>query len=520
MNLATLTSQAHTIRRQPMTPASRPAVEAQLEQLRQDAAKIGAGPQLDATLRTLFADVYGGKPMPPVKLTFAGTAQNAASGGVKGSTLQFHMLQAQPLSVPSSSMSSSPATMKALATSSTTTEPSVPIDVQFAPLSAAEKKEARAALENELGGIKLPSASGKRETSLERIKNAPGLSSAQKERLLDVLAEVKHAYAKVGEQIGAEPGGRAYQDVNWKHTRIEVVRVVDVIAAGKLSPHEAETALLASVLSDSVKTPKNFIVHNVHGAHAAQLVLSRLLPPPSAELVEDVVKATLEHQIGPPNFMGNVVLAGALRNAGVDGALAATIGAKVSKPFDAKNLTADRTQIAFTPAEKEALAKVGVTAWTVPHEGSRHGKASRAVIDGDSLVNYSCPDGWAKLAALHGPGQPAFLQEPTWKEALVSMAPNHASALKSYNDAHSVVSESSRSMYEGGYRRTLQAIDRVEQGLLGWVKLQPKKDVPKTTDGKVPYLDGPLDYTDARQVQFATRLRDEAVRLLREQEYL
>lgn len=516
MNLATLTSQAHTIRRQPMTPATRPTVEAQLEQLRQDAAKIGAGPQLDATLRTLFADVYGGKPMPPVKLTFAGTAQNAASGGVKGSALQFHMLQAQRVSVPLSSISYS--AMKALAATSTTTEPSVPIDVQFAPLSAAEKKEARAALEKELGGIKLPSASGKRETSLDRIKNAPGLSSAQRERLLDVLAEVKRAYAKVGEQIGTEPGGRAYQDVNWKHTRIEVVRVLDVIAAGKLSPHEAETALLASVLSDAVKTPKNFIVHNVHGAQAAQLVLSRLVPPPSAELVEDVVKATLEHQTGPPNFMGHVVLGGALRNVGVDGTLATIIGAKVANPI--AYLTPDRTQIAFTPAEKEALARVGVSAWTVPHEGSRHYKASRAVIDGDSLVNYACPDGWAKLAALHGPGQPVFLQEPTWKDALVSMAPNHASALKSYKDAYSVVSESSRAMYEGGYRRTLQAIDRVEEGLLRWVKLQPKKDVPTTTDGKVPYLDGPLNYSSARQVQFATRLREEAVRLLREQEYL
>lgn len=506
MNLASLTSQAQTIRRQPMTPATRPHVEAQLEVLRQEAAQIGAGPQLDATLRSLFADVYGGKPMPPVKLTFAGSAQNASFGGAKGSALQFHSLQQQGIGKPIAGME-------------TSTSPSVPIEVQFAPLSPSEKREARAALEAELGGIKLPSG-GKRETSLDRLRNAPTLSAQQKERLLDVLAEVKHAYAKVGAQLGSEPGGVGYQDVNWKHTRIEVVRVLDVIAAGKLSPHEAETALLASVLSDSVKTPKNFLVHNVHGAHAAQMVLSRLLPPASKELVDDVIKATLEHQVGPPGFMANVAVSGALRGANVDGALISSIAAKISKPFDAKNLTSDRTQIAFTGPEKETLAKVGILAWTVPHEGSRHYKASRAVIDGDSLVNYSCPDGWAKLAALHGPGQPPFLQEPMWKDALLSMAPPHASALKSFHDAHNVVSDASRAMYDGGLSRTKLAIDRVEQGLKRWVKMQPKNSIPLTKDGKVPYLDGKLDYMNGRQVRFATRLRDEAVRLLREQEYL
>lgn len=504
MNLASLTTQVQILRRQPMTVATRPQIESQLQRLREDAAKIGAGPQLDATLRTLFADVYGGKPMPPVHVTFAGTAHSASFGGSKGSALQFHALQAQR-SIPG---------LKA------TTEPSVPIDVQFAPLSAADKKAARAALEKELGELRLPSPSGKRETSLDRIKNAPNLSAEQKERLLDVLAEVKHAYAKVGEQLGAEPGGRAYQDVNWKHTRIEVVRVLAVISAGKLNPHEAETALLASVLSDAVKTPENFIVHNVHGAQAAQMVLSRLLPPPSNELVEDVVKATLEHQVGPPKFMAYVALGGALRNAGVEGALVATITAKVADPFNPKLLTGDKTQLAFTAAEKEALAKVGVTAWTVPHEGSRHYKASRAVIDGDSLVNYSCPDGWAKLAALHGPGQPAFLQEPMWKDALLSMDPQHASALKSFHDAQSVVSPSSRAMYDRGLQRTKQAIDRVEEGLKRWVKMQPQKDIPRMKDGRIPYFDGPLSYPDGRQVAFATRLRDEAVRLLREQEYL
>jgi hypothetical protein len=50
--------------------------------------------------------------------------------------------------------------------------------------------------------------------------------------------------------------------------------------------------------------------------------------------------------------------------------------------------------------------------------------------------------------------------------------------------------------------------------------MQPARNVPRTKDGKVPYLDGKLDYGNVQQVAFARRLRDEAVRLLRQQEAL
>ena len=254
----------------------------------------------------------------------------------------------------------------------------------------------------------------------------------------------------------------------------------------------------------------------MHGAQAAQLVLSRLVPPPSRETIEDVVKATLEHQIGPPGFMANVAMRNALKGANVESALIDGICAKIAKPF----ASARNGQVDFTAAEKSALEKVGVFAWTVPQEGTRHYKAARAVIDGDSLVNYACPDGWAKLAALHGPDQPIFLQEPRLADGLLSEAGNVASALKSFRDARGVVSESSMAMYDGGLNRTKLAIDRVTQDLERWVSMQPTRNVPRTKDGKVPYLDGALDYGNVQQVAFARRLRDEAVRLLRQQEAL
>jgi hypothetical protein len=435
--------------------------------------------------------------MPPPSLTQAGAPLSSSFGGARGAALQFHALHAQ---------------QKPIAGFTTTTPPPMPKERQFAP-----NAEARKQLERELGDVRVR-VGGKASTILDRLKTVPGFSPQQTERLLNVLAMVKHGTEVVGATIGDKPGGPSYQDVNWKHTRLEMMRVLDVAVAGKLTPAQTEVALLASAFSDAVKTPGNFLVHNVHGAQAAKYVLEKLTPPPSRDTIDDVIKATLEHQIGPPGFMANVALRGALTAAKVDGAVVASITAKVARPFEPAHLTADRAQIAFSDVEKAALAHVGIEAWTVPQPGSRHYAASRAVIDGDSLVNYACPDGWAKLAALHGPGQPMFLQEPLLRDSLTSMHPTHASALKSFHDARSVVSEASRPLYDAGLRRTEMAIDRVTQALGRWVKMQ--SNVPKTADGKVPYLDGALNYGNAIQVNFAQRLRDEAVRLLRQEENL
>src|SRR5262249_44533082 len=158
-----------------------------------------------------------------------------------------------------------------------------------------------------------------------------------------------------------------------------------------------ETTLYASLLSDAVKAPSNFLVHNVHGAQAAVMVLSRMVPPPSLDMIEDVARATLEHQVGPPNFMANVAMRNSLRSAGVDADVINSICAKVAKPTkpakpdDISVDGAGNAKINFNDDERKALEKIGVLEWTVPSPVSRHYGASCAVIDGDSLVNYACP---------------------------------------------------------------------------------------------------------------------------------
>ncbi|MDP2340547.1 MAG: hypothetical protein Q8O67_06300 [Deltaproteobacteria bacterium] len=474
----------------------------------------------DAFLQAHFRDVYGGKPPPPVSLTSAGHANNFGFGGAKGSALSFHQLQAQ------SGIATFTANMKArIPAMTTTTAPPIPLLDQFPPLSSTQKAEARKALTDDLSSSSARAPDGKRTSILEKLEKHPGLNAEQKTRILDVLSEIKRGYGVVGAEVQKRDpptGGVGYQDVNWKHTRLELARVLDVAMAKGLSPRDTEVAILASALSDSVKTPGNFLVHNVHGAEAAVAVLGRKTLPAAAgiaaDLVEDVARAVLEHQIGPPGFMANVAMRFALLGAKVDAAVVASITAKVADPLNPKNQTADHTEIAFTDVEKKALAQVGIAAWTVPHAGSRHEKAARAVIDADSLVNYACPDGWGKIAALHGPDAPPFLQEPTWKDALTSQDPLIASALKSFFDARSVISDDVKPLYDQGRRRTEQAIDRVEAGVERWLKMQ--KDPPHTQAGKLPYHEGAPDQIDPamKQRTFAIALRDEVVKLLREQE--
>jgi hypothetical protein len=508
VNLGELQTRAQSLRRR-STGAVDEATRGELEALRREAAQASTAVArlFDRELQGLFADVYGGKPPPPLAVTSAGPGVVAGFGGQKGATLQFHAQQRRQDSVKLA------AEVAAGIPALKTTIP-VPLaaEAQFPLLDAGERRRARRALETELRQA-VPSG---QPDLVAKLGALPGLGPKQKERVLDILAEVRLGFVRAGEAKGT--GGAYYQDVNWKHTRLEVERILDVIAASGLNAHEAETALLASIVSDSVKTPGNFIVHNVHGAEAAVHLLARLAPPPSAELIEDVTRATLEHQIGPPGFMANVAMRSGLRAAGVDGALIDAICAKVARPFEPAHLTPDRSEIAFTEVEKQALAKIGVLAWTVPHAGSRHEKAARAVIDADSLVNYASPDGWAKLAALHGPDQPPFLQESRLITGLTSTAPEDASAQKSFLDARTVVSEASHALYDRGLERTQAALETVLGQLERWVSERPPGSVPRTADGKVPYLDGELDYQNAAHVDFARELRAEAVRLLRDQE--
>lgn len=441
-------------------------------------------------------DRFGPVPMS----TTPGVAQQAGFGGVAGKVGQRFTLQA-------AGATAAAEVQQRLAPLLASSPTPLPLATQFPPLGSAGRAAARQSLQADLAGVIVRGRDGTPQSLLEKLDQHPGLSPTQRNRLGDALAQVKRGFDVAGASDVKQPPG--YQDVNWKHTRLELDRVLDVALAHGLSPRETESAILASAFSDSVKMPSNFIAHNVHGAQAALHVLSSTTPAMDATQLEDVTRAILEHQVGPPGFMGNVGMRGALTAAGVDKAIVDSVAQKIATLAP---LTKDKSAIAFTAEEHAALARVGVPAWTVPGTG-RHSEIARAVVDADSLVNYACPDGWAKLLALHGPDQPVFLQEPLWKDALTSTAPGHASAKKSFDDAQSVISDASRSLYDAGLARTEAAVAAVEQDLLAWVEQQPS--VPRTADGGIPYITAPLDYGDEAQVAFARQARDHAVSLLR-----
>jgi hypothetical protein len=456
---------------------------------------------LHVTIAQLFPDVFVAGAQPPT--TSAPPAQSAAFGGTVGAVgRQFALRDA-------GKAAAADVTARVGDLLKTTPLPAS-LEAIFPPAGSSTRVAMRKALSEDLAQVMVRGPQGAPVSLLDKLNSHPGLSGPQKTRILDAVATVKAGFQQASSAVAGPPG---YQDVNWKHTRLELDRVLDVATAHGLSPQDTESAILASAFSDSVKAPSNFLVHNVHGAQAALHVLSSSSPPLSADQLEDVTRAILEHQVGPPFFMGQIAMRGALKAKGVADDVVDSVASKIASPAQ----HAKDGAITFSAAEHDALALVGVPAWTVPGTG-RHAAISAAVVDADSLVNYACPDGWAKLAALHGPDQPPFLQEPLLEHALTSMAPGHASAKKSFDDAKSVVSDASRPLYEAGLKRTEDAVKTVKAALQAWVASLPASEVPRTADGGVPYLNAPLDYANDVHVDFARRLRDQAVTLLRAQE--
>jgi hypothetical protein len=454
---------------------------------------------LDRYLKDFCRDVYQGK-APPSLIDAGPTTSNThfKSNGKQLAAVMFF----QALSITAAER----AVAKATPELSTSTPAPTPHNVQFAPLDKAEQKAARAALEAELKGVISHDAAGAPRDLLTRLNAHPGLSAEQRTRVLDTLSLVKVGFERAGAHLAekgikGEPNG---QLVNWKHTRLEMDRVLDAALAHKLSPTQTEDALLASMFSDSVKAGPNFIVHNVHGAQAALKVLSSQKPALGEDRLKDIVRVTLEHQIGPPAFMG-MMAEMFLKGAGVKPELAASIRAKLAAPLNPAHQTPDKSQLKFSADEKAALEKIGVKAWTVPPPGARHEATSRAVIEADSMVNYACPDGWAKLIELHGPNT-MFDKDTLLSDAVTKTGPGAASALTSFKDAESVVSKAGMPVYDRGRDRSEDAFSRTMSQL------------HKEFGTNVPFLDVPLKVGDAKQTEVALRVRTRAAELMRAEE--
>lgn len=282
------------------------------------------------------------------------------------------------------------------------------------------------------------------------------------------------ALAREGFMRAEDPAsGRynSYQWMNWKHTRAEIDQVYEAAKLLRLSAKDTRDALLASIFSDSVKNRGNFIVHNVHGAEAAALVLSYFMKPANAQdirTIERVVRAAKEHQIAPPEFMATVTAILLTKKNNLKGfnktaeiktlsgkeKVVHSIFLKIGNPFNENHLTEDLLQIKFTNEELELLDTIGVTHWCVPHPKDPESRIAAAVIAGDHSINYNNPEGFAKIALLRGPDTEAIFEDPTVHHSLDS-------AIASFADSFRVLQPEVQPLTIHGLRRTRTAVARV-----------------------------------------------------------
>jgi hypothetical protein len=308
------------------------------------------------------------------------------------------------------------------------------VALKHPPLSDADMATQRAAVERDLDTHN--GANG--QSILEQFNNS-NLSPAQKDRVLNVLAETRSSYMKPGAdgQVNPEQLG------SYRHTLGELKAGLESAKTNGLTSAETQDALLAGMLSDSHKagwsasTGGNFFTHHLDGALAAETILSRQLGDGFTQAdLKAVQQAILEHQISPPNFMANAYtgeLRAGMKRAGVtptasDEAAIADIRQKMSNPLtsaqEPDGLGGQRLQ--YTQQERDLLQKYvgeGTQNWYVPAQAGSEapvtaggvdvGKISAVVRTADIDDNYSAETdasgkairGPFKIAGMRGPGE-------------------------------------------------------------------------------------------------------------------
>lgn len=319
-----------------------------------------------------------------------------------------------------------------------------------------------------------------------KINDDDFLTRADKELVWSCMAMVRQMFWDL-EQKHAD----GYQwNMNWMHTRAEIDQVYEASKLLNLSGRETRDALIASLFSDSIKSRGNFIIHNVHGAQAAALVLSYFLDeskPMARKSIERIARATKEHQIAPPEFMANIVglvLHKKLKLPPFDSdatvfespqaRVVYSIYEKIKDPFNLENLNEDKSLIVFTEEERELLRVVGVKDWYVPHPDNKNSRISHAVIAGDHSINYNNPEGFAKIALLRGPDTESFFEDATIHHSLES-------AVMSFTDSFKVIMPDVQRFALRGLRRTKQAVERVNAvmtELFNGIKVGAGEEVP------------------------------------------
>lgn len=332
-------------------------------------------------------------------------------------------------------------------------------------------------LSQDLADVPVVGADGRGTDIFKKIESESTLNAEDKRLVWACLATVRNAFQRLDQEAKLKDVESGYQwNMNWKHTRAELDQVLEAAKLLKLNGKETRNALLASIFSDSVKTRKNFLIHNIHGAQAAAQVLSQLLDQSNQEnnlTIDQVTKAVREHQIAPPEFMARAVAItlfnrlnlgrfsedGGWDHEGTDerSRLRNTIGsifAKIKDPFNKKHLSKDLSRIFFTVEEKQLLGEIGIQDWWVPHPDSPDSRVTDAVIAGDHSINYNHPEGFAKIALIRGPDTEPIFEDPTVHHSLLSV-------LHSFADSFRIIRPEVQALAMDGLRRTMAALARV-----------------------------------------------------------
>jgi hypothetical protein len=412
------------------------------------------------------------------------------------------------------------------------------VQALFPELSGTQR---RSALRREVGKVRVRSARGDVVDLATKLDDCPALTDLESQRILSVLADLRHAWKTRDADAG-------YDEINWRHACQEVGQILDVAEENNLEPLVTEDAVLASLFSDAAKLKGNFLTHHIDGAVGAALVLPRFLDIGSAggrARVVTICQAILEHQVGPPRFMAQMVRMGIEEHVrkhggsldGLDG-----LQQKIADPLNPKHATLHKDGYGVLDVderESALLARVGLPAWWVPHPSTPWFTASSAVIDADSLVNYVTPDGVGKIVAICGPGTP--FHDPTVFHSIFSCG-------ASFVDAVSVMSDIAMPALRDGVQRTRAAIEDMRARVLaeieeGWLHFSPGDfrtivdeedvntekltsikrdgeiliDVPWGDSAVLPYWNAPLDYAvDDAAFEFAKLIRRRVADLLRE----
>ena len=326
-------------------------------------------------------------------------------------------------------------------------------------------EERKRVLFTEVAAFRVRTTRDERPTSLSECLLASGLSTGNADMILALLVELRHAWTS--RAVDAVDAG--YDDVNWRHACGELAQVLDIAADAGLGDDVSCDAALASLLSDCAKLRGNFLTHHVDGAVAAFSLLPRVMKvdtPKQRQRIAGICQAIVEHQVGPPRFMANMVRMGIthqLRAVGAfDDASAAVVAGlytKIADPMNPEHVdrSADGVGCLRLSREERALLKlIELPDWYVPHPQTPWFAASSAVIDADSLVNYVTADGVGKIVAICGPGTP--FHDPTVFHSIFSCG-------ASFVDAVSVMSDVAMGSVAKGLSSTQTLIEKVRFGV-------------------------------------------------------